>query len=71
MKYQCKKFKSSDEHWAKSYDVHFYNTPLSCVVFDEAEPAIHPGLNLTDDGEWIPAPGFERTSTDPGAMGGA
>ena len=56
MRYQDKKFSTTDVHYSRCYNVNFYNTPLSCVVFD----VVHPGLNLTDDGEWIPAPGFEK-----------
>lgn len=37
------------------------NTPLHCITIEGDERAwvAHPGLNLTPDGEWIPAPGIE------------
>jgi hypothetical protein len=46
-----------------SYTVHFYNTPTSCVILAAGETAdtTHPGLNLTESGEWIPAPGFAQS----------
>lgn len=37
----------------------YYNTPLSCVFIDRDKGICHYGLNLTDDGEFIPAPGFD------------
>ena len=38
---------------------YFYNTPTSCVIFEEGHSIYHSGLNLTESGEWIPAPGFD------------
>lgn len=70
MKYRNQKIKVANASETGDYYLYFYNTPLSCVLVDSDDSVVHPGLNLTDDGEWIPAPGFERPSTDPGSMGG-
>lgn len=36
------------------------NTPLGCVVYDPDGNSSFAGLNLTDDGEFVPAPGFDE-----------
>ncbi len=39
----------------------YSNTPHGCMTDEDdgGGTILHPGLNLTDSGEWIPAPGFE------------
>lgn len=57
MKYEWKCF--SGENSGKPYKQYYLNTPLGCVTNeDEGSATTHHGLNLTEDGEWIPAPGF-------------
>jgi hypothetical protein len=36
------------------------NTPTGCVVYDSDGNIVFDGLNLTDEGEFVPAPGFGR-----------
>ena len=72
MKYKLQAF-TNDAETDYAYTVHFYNTPLSCVILAVGETAdtYHSGLNLTETGEWIPAPGFAKPSADSGAIGGS
>jgi hypothetical protein len=53
MKYEWQKFSLSADNW-----VYFSNTPLACVVIYDGSTLLHEGVNLTLDGKWIPAPGF-------------
>lgn len=52
MKFEIKTFGDKPQRFS------FTNTPLGCVIWDSDGNLEFDGLNLTEEGEFIPAPGF-------------